>query len=285
LRRAIAAIDSWQSRRPLVGCACAVVRKSGDDDAGILAVALAWYGFTAIYPLLLAVTTVLGYIGVGSLGKTIVDTLHQFPVIGTDFTPGRGGSDLHGNAIGLAIGVAGLVYGAQGVTQTAQTTMARIWGAPRDRRPGFGARLLRSVAGLSTIGVTFLANAALAFVVTGNGRHVATRIVLVVAMLALDVGGYLVAFLVLTPPSTATLRQQLPGAMLAGVGFTLLTTLGSGLMEHQLRNASNTYGAFASVIGVVGYLLLLAELTVYASELNVVLARRLWPRSLLERER
>jgi len=35
------------------------------------------------------------------------------------------------------------------------------------------------------------------------------------------------------------------------------------------------------VIGVVTYLLLLATLTVYAAELNVVLDRRLWPRSLL----
>ena len=52
-------------------------------------------------------------------------------------------------------------------------------------------------------------------------------------------------------------------------------------MQHQLKHTSDTYGAFASVIGIVTYLLLLATLTVYAAELNVVLHRRLWPRSLL----
>jgi uncharacterized BrkB/YihY/UPF0761 family membrane protein len=75
-------------------------------------------------------------------------------------------------------------------------------------------------------------------------------------------------------------RELLPGAVLAGIGFTLLTSIGTGLVQHQLRNSSNTYGAFASIIGVVTYLLLLATLTLYSAELNPVLARRLWPRAL-----
>jgi uncharacterized BrkB/YihY/UPF0761 family membrane protein len=70
--------------------------------------------------------------------------------------------------------------------------------------------------------------------------------------------------------------------MLAGAGFTLLTTVGTGLVQHQLKHTSDTYGAFASVIGIVTYLLLLATLTVYSAELNVVVHRRLWPRTLLK---
>ena len=51
-------------------------------------------------------------------------------------------------------------------------------------------------------------------------------------------------------------------------------------MTHQLKNASATYGAFGSVIGIVTFLLLLAKLTMYAAELNPVLSRRLYPRAL-----
>jgi len=51
-------------------------------------------------------------------------------------------------------------------------------------------------------------------------------------------------------------------------------------MTHQLKNASATYGAFGSVIGIVALLLLLAKLSMYAAELNPVLARRLYPRAL-----
>jgi hypothetical protein len=64
------------------------------------------------------------------------------------------------------------------------------------------------------------------------------------------------------------------------VGFTVLITVGAGLVQHQLRNSGATYGAFATAIGLVTFLLLLSKLTLYAAELNPVLARRLWPRAL-----
>jgi uncharacterized BrkB/YihY/UPF0761 family membrane protein len=51
-------------------------------------------------------------------------------------------------------------------------------------------------------------------------------------------------------------------------------------MTHQLKNASATYGAFGTVIGIVLLLLLIAKLSMYAAELNPVLARRLYPRAL-----
>jgi hypothetical protein len=47
-----------------------------------------------------------------------------------------------------------------------------------------------------------------------------------------------------------------------------------------LRNEGAVYGAFASVIGVVTFLLLLSKLTLYSAELNPVLTRRLYPRAL-----
>ena len=53
----IAAIDSWQRRTRWAGVPYAVVKKFGDDNANLLVVALAWYGFTAIFPLLLAKLT------------------------------------------------------------------------------------------------------------------------------------------------------------------------------------------------------------------------------------
>ena len=75
-------------------------------------------------------------------------------------------------------------------------------------------------------------------------------------------------------------RGLLPGAILGAIAFTALITLGTGLMTHQLKNASATYGAFGSVIGIVALLLLLAKLSMYGAELNPVLSRRLYPRAL-----
>ena len=49
-----------------------------------------------------------------------------------------------------------------------------------------------------------------------------------------------------------------------------------------MRNTSKEYGTFALVLGLIGFLYLAAEATVYAAELNVVRARRLWPRSMVQ---
>src|SRR5579859_5550475 len=156
VKRLVQKVDGWQRRNRLAGPAYAVVRKFSDDQANLLAVSLGWYGFLAIYPLLLVVVTMLGFIGVSSLGTGIVKTLHQFPVIGSDFNPGQGGTNLHGSVLGLVIGVVGLLYGAQGVTQNAEQAMSEVWNIPHVKRPGFGPRLARSLLGLVIIGGAFV---------------------------------------------------------------------------------------------------------------------------------
>ena len=108
------------------------------------------------------------------------------------------------------------------------------------------------------------------------------RIPIVVGMLAMNIVLYLLAFRILTPSAIAA-RSLLPGAVVASTGFTFLITLGSGLVQHQLKNSSATYGQFGIVIGLVGFLFLLAKISLYGAELNPVVARRLWPRSLQTR--
>ena len=160
LRKVVGAVDRWQRRTPWAGVPYAVSKKFGDDNANLVVVALAWYGFTAIFPLLLVTMTVLGRIGAQSLGTGILNTLHEFPVIGQQFNPANP-SALHGSTLGLVVGLIGLVYGAQGVTQTAQQAMATVWHIPQVQRTGFLPRLGRGLAGLVTIGGAFLVNAAL----------------------------------------------------------------------------------------------------------------------------
>jgi uncharacterized BrkB/YihY/UPF0761 family membrane protein len=279
LDRVVDSVDRWQQRTPVVAPAYAVSKKFGDDDANNLVVGLGWYGFTAIYPLLLVVVTIFGFIGAASLGRGIVSTLHQFPVIGSEFNPAKGSSRLHGNVAGLVIGLVLLVYGAQGVTQTAQQAMASVWAIPKERRPGFLSRLGRSLGALVMIGGCFVVNAALGSLATGSGRSFLVRVPVIAAMLVINIAGYAGTFRVLTPKVVKT-RSLIPGAAAAAIGFTALITVGSGLVAHQIRNSSATYGQFAIVIGLVGFLLILAKISIYAAELNVVLERRLWPRSL-----
>ncbi len=277
-RRVMAAVDGWQRRHRWAGVPYAVMKKFGDDNANLLVVALAWYGFTAIFPLLLVVVTIFGFIGEQSIGNGLISTLHEFPVIGSSFKPASR-SALHGSTLGLIVGLIGLVYGAQGVTQTAQQAMATVWNIPQNRLTGFLPRLGRSLAGLFTIGAAFLINAFVTGYATGGTASYAIQIPVLAGLLVINTGLYFASFTVLTAKAIGP-RGLLPGAIAGAVAFTALITIGTGLITHQLKNTSATYGAFGTVIGIVAFLLLLAKLTMYAAELNPVLARGLYPRAL-----
>jgi uncharacterized BrkB/YihY/UPF0761 family membrane protein len=96
-----------------------------------------------------------------------------------------------------------------------------------------------------------------------------------------NVGLFLLAFRVLTPRQIPA-RQLLAGALVAGVAWQALQAVGGYLVGHYLRHTSQVYGVFAIVLGLLFWLYLGARLTLYAAEVNVVAARRLWPRSLLQ---
>jgi uncharacterized BrkB/YihY/UPF0761 family membrane protein len=278
LSKAIGAVDAWQRRSRWAGVPYAVVKKFGDDNANLVVVALAWYGFSAIFPLLLVLVTVFALIGAQSIGNGVLHTLHEFPLVGSAFSP-ENHSALHSSPLGLAVGLIGLIYGAQGVTQTAQLAMATVWNIPRVQRTGFLPRLGRSLAGLITIGIAFLVNAFVTTYATAGTSNYAIRVPVLAGLLVLNCALYFATFTLLTAKAVGP-RGHLPGAILGGVAFTALITVGTGLVAHELKNASQTYGPFSTVIGIVAFLLLLAKLSLYAAELNPVLARRLYPRAL-----
>ena len=60
----------------------------------------------------------------------------------------------------------------------------------------------------------------------------------------------------------------------------MLQVLGGWLIGHRLQHASQLYGLFAVVFGLIFWINLGAQLFLYATELNLVLARREWPRSI-----
>jgi uncharacterized BrkB/YihY/UPF0761 family membrane protein len=76
-------------------------------------------------------------------------------------------------------------------------------------------------------------------------------------------------------------RQLVPGAVAGGLAWTVAQALGTYVVGH-FRNTDALYGAFATVLVLLAWISLSVEITVYAAELNVVLARRLWPRSIVQ---
>ncbi len=78
------ALDRAQQRSPRLSLLAAVIKKFTDDQAGQLAALIAYYGFVSLFPLLLVLVTVLGFILQGDPGeqRRILDgALGQFPLV------------------------------------------------------------------------------------------------------------------------------------------------------------------------------------------------------------
>jgi uncharacterized BrkB/YihY/UPF0761 family membrane protein len=92
---------------------------------------------------------------------------------------------------------------------------------------------------------------------------------------------FLLAFRILTTEDV-TWGDVFPGALVAALAWTTLQAIGGYIVSHQLQGASNTYGTFAIVIGLLAWIYLGAQMTLFAAEVNVVRKRRLWPRAMVQ---
>jgi membrane protein len=280
IQRYVRRADALQQRRPFTAFPVAVVKKFGDDQGGNLAALIAYYGFVSLFPLLLVFFTVLGFVLHGHAGiqhSLKGSALSDFPVIGDQIS--RNVTSVRGSGLGLAIGIVGTFWGGLGVAGAAQNAMNRVWELPVTERPGFFPRIARSVGAIGTIGLGIIVTTLLGGVGGGSGGlGLGIRAGAIVASTALNIGLFIVAFRVLT--ADVAWRDLLPGAIFAAVAWEVLQAFGGLYVTHALKGMSQTYGLFAIVLGLLAWLYLQAQVVVYAAEINVVRARRLWPRSI-----
>lgn len=275
-------LDRFQQRHRWAAFPYAVQRKYGDDHAGNLAALIAYYGFFSLFPLLLSLVTVLGFVLQGNehLQQQVLDSaLLQFPILGDQLRENI--HSVQGNGIALAFGLAGTLYGGLRIANVAQNALNEVWDVPEVHRPGFLRSLLRSIGILAVVGTGILVSTALAGV-AGAVSSLAgvSRVLLLAGAFVLTAAMFLLAFRLLTVADVA-MRDLVPGALAGAVAWQVLQAAGGYYVSHQLQGASQTYGFFAVVIGLLSWMYLQAQVVLYAAEINVVRARRLWPRALL----
>ncbi len=255
----------------------AVVRKFSNDQAGNLAALIAYYAFFSLFPLLLVFTTILGFVLQGNPGAqhSIENSvLGQFPVIGPQIKVHA----LSGHALALVLGLLTALWGGLGVTQAAQNAFDRVWAVPFKDRPDYLRSRLRGLGLLAVLGVLFILATAVSGAVTGLGGPL-LKVAGIVISLAVNFGLFFAAFRFMTAATIAT-RCLIVGAAFAAVFWEILELAGGYYINHVYRHASATYAQFALVIALLVWLHLGAQLTLYAAEINTVVTRRLWPRSL-----
>jgi membrane protein len=271
--------DHFQQRHPAWALPMAVIRKFGNDGAGSLAALVAYYAFFSIFPLLLVFTTILAFVLQGNeelYNDVTTSVLAQFPVVGEQLQT----QALTGKVTALVLGLLTSLWGGLGVTQAAQNAFDRVWAVPYKDRPDFLRKRLRGLLLLMCLGVLFVLGAVITGLVTTTFHGVLLKIAGYAIGLLVNFGLYIAAFRFLTSAAIPT-RYLWLGAGVAAVFLTILQLVGSIYISHVIKRASNTYGTFATVIGLLVWLHLIAQATMYAAEINTVVVRRLWPRSLL----
>lgn len=283
VERALRKVDAFQQAHAPLAFVLGVIKKFGDDNAGSLVANLTYSGFVTVFPLLLLAVTVLGIVLAGhpALDASVRDSiLTQFPVIGPQLLGHIHGLHSH-TALGLIVGLLGLLWGCLGLSQAGIFAMEQIWNIPGPDRANYVTRLGRSVGFLATLGIGVVA----ANVFSGLGafghHSIGIRALEEALTVAVSFGQFLLAFRVLTP-KVIGIRRLLPGAALGGVFWALIQGAAGYLVAHDLRHDSTLYGTFAVVLGLIAYIYLGARVAIFSAELNVVLHDHLWPRGIIQ---
>ncbi len=278
LLRPLRAFDRSQQRHLWLAVPFAVVKKFSDDHGGRLAALVAYYAFFSLFPLLLLMVTILGFVLQGNQGfqqSVEKSVLGQFPVIGKQIQVHQ----LSGHTIALVVGLLGSLWGGLGATQAIQAAFDQVWAIPFKQRPDFIRSRLRGLRLLVVLGTLFLVSSIASGLVTGGLGGPVLKVAGIALSLLLNFALFFFAFRLMTVSDIAT-RCLVVGVVVAAILWEVLQVIGGYYIGHIYRRASSEYSQFALVIALLVWLHVGAQVTVYAAEINVVVSRKLWPRSL-----
>jgi membrane protein len=279
LTRLMDKADDFQRSRPWLAVPVATWKKFSDNQAGNLAALVAYYAFASLLPLLLVAYSILDIIATNNatLGERLRSALKHYPVVGTQLgeTASHG---LNKTGIALVIGILLLLYAGRGVGMAMQNAMNTVWGVPMYRRPGFPKNVVRSFGLIALVGPGEIVTIALSTIAGGTGHlgSVGAKVAAFAVSLVLNVVLFWVGFRIATSREIDGKDMRL-GAILAAIAWQILQLIGGMFIGHATNSA---YGVFGVVLGLLAWLYLQAQITLYMVELDVVRVRGLWPRSL-----
>jgi YihY family inner membrane protein len=280
-------LDAWQRTRSWAGFPFAVVKKFGEDQAGNLAALVAYYAFFSVFPLLLAFATILGFVlhGHPEWAHTIEHSAFaQLPLISDQNQP----APLKGNVAALVVGLALALWSGLGVAKTAQTAFNTVYLVSHTDRPNFLRSTLRALGLVTVGGVGLIVTTGLSSAITSVHRigglqvGIGLRIIGIAIAIALNAGLFLLMFRWLTVRPVRW-RDALPGALMSAVVLQVLQLAATAFIDHKLKGASSTYGKnFGTVVVMLSWFYLQAQVVLLSAEVNVVRQYRLWPRAMTD---
>jgi YihY family inner membrane protein len=283
-------LDQGQRKNPWFGFPIAVFYKFFDDQGNYLAAILTFYAFLSIFPLMLLATSIFGFILQGNpeLQEKVLDSaLGQFPIIGDALGRPEG---LQGSTGGIIVGGLAALYGAIGLGLALQNVQSAAWAVPRNSRPHPVMTRVNSLFILMAAGTAILALSVGSAILTSTHLIGALSthdwFTWLVRLVTVGVLGLLLTMLLRMAAARsikANVVRAAPGGFTIAVLWQLLQHIGTWYVTNVIQGARHQTmnQTFALVLGLMGLLYIGAIMGVLGIEVNVVLARRLWPRALL----
>lgn len=257
-------------RWPWLGTLLEVQSRVGETNGGSTASAATVQFFVALFPLILVVIAVFGFLSAGD-STVVVDVIDGLGLKGAaaDNVESALSTAQESRRAASVVGVAGLLWSGLGVTTAVMLAVRTPW---QRNIPGMKAKGL----GLAWLvgGVVLFAGAIGAGALLNRTPKVVPRPVtsigLILLGLVLEAGFFLWTFWILGE-RRAGWRSLVPGAVLGAVGFEVLKLAGTVLVPRMVASSSALYGSIGVVFAIIAWLTLFSKLIVYSSAVNAVL--------------
>lgn len=279
-RRIVDPLDDLQRRLRPAGFTVAIFKRFSEDRGSQAAALLAYYGFFSLLAILLVLGTVSAILLSNSpeLQNKLIDAITgSLPVTGD--TVATNVKTISGSGLALLLGLVFVTWSGLGVVNNAQDAFNTMWSVPRYQWPSIWVRVGRSAAVLGVVGLALVALTVSGPLLSALGHTWLVTIVSALAAATINSGALLVCFELLTSARLG-IRRLLPGAIGGGVALVALQFFGTWYLTRVVTRAGAFYGTFAATIGLLVWIGLQARILLLASEVNVVRAKQLWPRSL-----
>lgn len=279
--RVVQRLDDLQQRFPPVGLPIGVVRKFADDRTSAWGALMTFYGFLALFPLVVITLTLLGHLAADDPGleeALLEGAVGQIPIVGTMIEEDVSG--LQAGGLGFAVGLAGLFWGATGIYNAGQLAMSQIWNVEGIHRPGLPLRLARSMLLFVLFAVGAIGGGWLVQHGFFSGAGSMTQALTLLGSLTLAFAMFAAVFRILTPQAVP-MRKLWLGAALAAAGWEALQIAGGIVVSRQVGQV-DVYGVFAYMIALLMWLWLVFRMMLFSAEVAVVVDRDLWPRNIAQ---
>jgi membrane protein len=254
----------WRARFGWLDAVLRATERFGAVGGGPLSSSIALSTFVSLFPLLLVVIAVLGFVSSSDSGFA-VRLVGELGVRGKAADTVRDALETAEGSRSAAsiVGLGGLLWSGLGVVGSLQAALNAVW---QVKGRGLMDKLV-ALRWLVGAGALFLSTAALGPVLRIAPGPV--KPVTILVGIALTTVLFVWTYTSLGNTNVGW-RTHLPGAVLVAVGFEILKAIGALYVPRAVASASALYGSLGVVFAVLAWLLIYGRLIVYGAVVNVL---------------